>query len=249
MKNKVIALSLLITAMSIVPAFAATNNNCISNDLNNSNSNCYILKKGVGNSIIHKGFIIYSNCVNNGQTNKPENKPNNNCGNINRPNKPNKPSVPSVPSAPVKPEKPNKPEVPNKPSVPSNGSVSNYERQVVELVNAERSKNGLAPLTLDNSVSKVARVKSQDMATNNYFSHTSPTYGGAGQMLTQFGVKWSAYGENIASGQKTPQQVVDAWMNSSGHRANILSSNFTKIGVGYATNSKGTPYWTQMFTR
>ncbi len=134
----------------------------------------------------------------------------------------------------------------------SNTTVSssnlNYEQKVVELVNIERQKNGLSALTLDSKISNVARTKSKDMAANNYFAHQSPTYGSAGSMLKQFGVNWSAWGENIASGQRTPEAVVSAWMNSEGHRANILSSNFSKIGVGYATNSNGTPYWTQMFT-
>ncbi|MBP1926647.1 putative YkwD family protein [Sedimentibacter acidaminivorans] len=135
----------------------------------------------------------------------------------------------------------------------SNTTVSssnlNYEQKVVELVNIERQKAGLSALTLDTSISNVARTKSQDMADNNYFAHQSPTYGSAGDMLKQFGIKWSAWGENIASGQRSPESVVTAWMNSEGHRANILSSNFSKIGVGYAVNSKGTPYWTQMFTK
>jgi len=134
----------------------------------------------------------------------------------------------------------------------SNTTVSSsnltYEQKVVELVNIERQKVGLSALTLDSAISNVARTKSKDMATNNYFAHQSPTYGSAGDMLTRFGIKWSAWGENIASGQRTPEAVVTAWMNSAGHRANILSSNFSKIGVGYATNSNGTPYWTQMFT-
>jgi len=128
-------------------------------------------------------------------------------------------------------------------------SNSNYEQKVVELVNIERQKNGLSTLALDSSVSNVARTKSKDMAANNYFAHQSPTYGSAGDMLKQSGINWSAWGENIASGQRTPEAVVTAWMNSEGHRANILSSNFTKIGVGYTTNSNGTPYWTQMFIR
>jgi len=67
-------------------------------------------------------------------------------------------------------------------------------------------------------------------------------------MLRQFGISWRAWGENIAAGQRTPEIVVDAWMNSPGHRANILSPNFSKIGVGYVTNSSGRPYWTQIFT-
>lgn len=125
-------------------------------------------------------------------------------------------------------------------------SVSNYEQRVAELVNVERQKNGLAPLTLDSAISNVARMKSKDMSDNNYFAHQSPTYGSAGDMLTQFGIRWSAWGENIASGQRTPEEVVNAWMNSEGHRANILSPNFSKIGVGYVND--GRPYWTQMFT-
>ncbi len=131
-------------------------------------------------------------------------------------------------------------------SSPSNMS---YEQQVVQLVNVERQKAGLSSLTLDSSISNVARKKSQDMASNNYFAHQSPTYGSAGDMLKQFGVNYSAWGENIASGQRSPEAVVSAWMHSEGHKANILSSNFTKIGVGYAVNSNGTPYWTQMFTK
>ncbi len=127
-------------------------------------------------------------------------------------------------------------------------SNASYEERVAQLVNIEREKNGLQPLTLDSSISNVARAKSQDMADNNYFAHQSPTYGGAGDMMRNFGINWSAWGENIASGQDTPEEVVNAWMNSEGHRANILSSNFGKIGVGYVTSANGTPYWTQMFT-
>lgn len=126
---------------------------------------------------------------------------------------------------------------------------SNYEQRVAELVNVEREKNGLQSLAFNSSISNVARTKSKDMADNNYFAHQSPTYGSAADMLTQNGIKWTAWGENIASGQDTPEEVVNAWMNSEGHRANILSPDFTKIGVGYVTSSSGTPYWTQMFTR
>jgi uncharacterized protein YkwD len=108
-------------------------------------------------------------------------------------------------------------------AAPSNtevsSSVSSYEQKVVELVNVERQKAGLSSLSLDTAISNVARMKSKDMANNNYFAHQSPTYGSAGDMLTKYGIKWSAWGENIASGQRTPQEVVTAWMNSPGHKA------------------------------
>jgi uncharacterized YkwD family protein len=136
-------------------------------------------------------------------------------------------------------------------TTPSNTAVSSsnltYEQKVVELVNVERQKAGLQALKMDSAITNVAELKSKDMATKNYFAHQSPTYGSAGDMLTQFGIRWSAWGENIASGQRTPEAVVTAWMNSAGHRANILSPNFSRIGVGYVTNSNGTAYWTQIF--
>ncbi|SCG82521.1 SCP-like extracellular protein [Proteiniborus sp. DW1] len=129
------------------------------------------------------------------------------------------------------------------------GSVSAIEQEVVRLVNVERQKNGLNALELDAELSKVAREKSKDMATKGYFSHTSPTYGSPFDMMKKFGIKYSSAGENIAMGQPTAEAVVKAWMNSEGHRANILNKNFTKIGVGYYKASNGSPYWTQMFIR
>lgn len=124
-------------------------------------------------------------------------------------------------------------------------SVTAYENEVVRLVNVERSKQGLKSLDSDWQLSRVARYKSQDMRDNGYFSHTSPTYGSPFEMMKSFGISYRTAGENIAKGQKTPAAVVNAWMNSSGHRANILNSSFTKIGVGYVANGS---YWTQMFT-
>ena len=126
----------------------------------------------------------------------------------------------------------------------TDSSVTGFEREVVRLVNIEREKRGLSELTHDWELSRVARIKSQDMKDNRYFSHTSPTYGSPFQMMKSFGIKYRSAGENIARGQATPQAVVNAWMNSSGHRANILNSSFTHIGVGYVADGK---YWTQMF--
>lgn len=119
---------------------------------------------------------------------------------------------------------------------------SDFAAQVVKLVNAERAKAGLSALASDALLDKVALAKAKDMSNNNYFDHQSPTYGSPFDMMKQFGVTYSYAGENIAKGQKTPQEVVTAWMNSEGHRANILSKNFTQIGVGYYNG-----YWAQEF--
>ncbi len=124
------------------------------------------------------------------------------------------------------------------------GKVSSYEQEVIRLVNIERAKYSLAPLAEDWELSRVARYKSLDMKNNSYFSHTSPTYGSPFDMIKSFGLSYKTAGENIARGQTTPQAVVNAWMNSSGHRANILNSSYTKIGVGYVAEGN---YWTQMF--
>lgn len=134
-------------------------------------------------------------------------------------------------------------------TVPNIDDIKVIEREVIRLCNVERSKNGLKPLAENWELSRVARHKSMDMATRGYFSHTSPTYGSPFTMMQSFGIKYTAAGENIAYGQRTAQEVVRGWMNSPGHRANILNSNFTEIGVGYTKNSSGTPYWTQMFIR
>lgn len=125
-------------------------------------------------------------------------------------------------------------------------TVTNYENEVIRLVNEIRVNNGLNKLKADWELSRVARFKSQDMKDNNYFSHTSPVYGSPFEMIKNFGISYRSAAENIAKGQRTPKAVVDAWMNSSGHRANILNSSYAKIGVGYVADGN---YWTQMFIR
>lgn len=126
-----------------------------------------------------------------------------------------------------------------KPSAPS---ASSFEEQVVVLVNQERKKAGLAPLTHRADIKNVAEKKAMDMINSNYFSHTSPNYGSPFDMLKSFGVSYRTAGENIAKGQKSPQEVMNAWMNSSGHRANILNGSYTSIGVGYYNGA-----WVQLF--
>ncbi|MFG6117110.1 CAP domain-containing protein [Halobacillus sp. MO56] len=130
------------------------------------------------------------------------------------------------------------------PAAEQNSQLNQFEQQVVELTNQERQKQGLAPLKADAELSKVARDKSQDMASNGYFSHNSPTYGSPFDMMKSYGIDYRTAGENIAKGQRSPQEVVNAWMNSEGHRKNIMNPNFTHIGVGYVENGN---VWTQMF--
>ena len=126
-------------------------------------------------------------------------------------------------------------------------TVNSMEKQVASLTNSERKAKGLSALTLDNQLSKLARLKAEEMAKKGYFSHTSPTYGSAFDMMNKYGVSYRTAGENIAKGQKTAESVMNGWMNSSGHRANILSSAYTNIGVGYAKDSRGNTYWVQIF--
>ena len=123
-------------------------------------------------------------------------------------------------------------------------AITSFESEVVRLVNEIRVQNSLKPLTANWELSRVARYKSQDMRDRGYFSHTSPTYGTPFQMIKAFGLSFRTAGENIAKGYATSQAVVNGWMNSSGHRANILNASYTQIGVGYVAQGH---YWTQMF--
>lgn len=122
---------------------------------------------------------------------------------------------------------------------------SSYAAQVVSLVNAERAKQGLSALTVSTKVQQAAQTRAGELKTS--FSHTRPSGASCFTALTEAGVSYTRAGENIAYGQSSPAAVVQAWMNSSGHRANILSRDFTTIGVGY-TVVNGTAYWSQFFT-
>ncbi|SNT47236.1 uncharacterized protein, YkwD family [Bacillus sp. OK838] len=121
------------------------------------------------------------------------------------------------------------------------------EQQVLRLVNEERSKSGLPSLEMDTAVSNIANMKSEDMRDNNYFNHTSPNYGSPFDMMKSFGIGYKYAGENIAAGQPSADAVMKSWMNSPGHKANILNKNYTHIGIGHATGGKYTHYWTQQF--
>ena len=120
-----------------------------------------------------------------------------------------------------------------------------FAEEVLDLCNAERAKLGLRALVLDDNLCIGAQMKSEDMASKGYFSHTSPIYGSPFDMMKSRGITYRRAGENIAKGYKTPEEVVTGWMNSEGHRANILNSDFGKLGVGYVSEGN---YWTQWFT-
>lgn len=121
-----------------------------------------------------------------------------------------------------------------------------YAEQVVKLVNEERAKAGLSALELDNRIASAALIRAQEIKTS--FSHTRPDGRKFSTVLTDNGIRFMGAGENIAWGQTSPEQVMNAWMNSDGHRANILDANFTKIGVGHYQDAAGRHYWAQLFT-
>lgn len=134
-----------------------------------------------------------------------------------------------------------KPET-NQPETPPMQEETGYAQQVLNLVNQERSARGLGALTLDNSLSNVAYLHSKDMSDNNFFSHNNLKGETPFDRIKKASISYKTAGENIAMGYKSPEAVVDGWMNSDGHRANILNASFTKMGLGYYNN-----YWTQLF--
>ncbi|SMF87116.1 uncharacterized protein, YkwD family [Paenibacillus uliginis N3/975] len=154
-----------------------------------------------------------------------------------------KPSTPPVEKPSTSTPSTSKPAEPAQPSKPANTTdKSTFASQVVDLVNKERAKAGLKPLTVHDKLTGMAVDKAKDMNNNKYFDHTSPTYGSPFDMMKQYGISYGYAGENIAMGQRTPEEVMKSWMNSEGHRQNIMSPNFTMIGVGYYNG-----YWVQEF--
>lgn len=125
-------------------------------------------------------------------------------------------------------------------------NMNSDEKEVFDLINKQRTNNGLATLKNDSEVQRVARIKAQDMVDNNYFSHTSPTYGSPFDMLKSFKISYKTAGENIA-GNSSNSSAVTAWMNSSGHKANILNSNFNYTGIGVVSSPKYGKMYVQLF--
>jgi len=166
------------------------------------------------------------------------------------------PTTKAAPATQAQPKKERKPEEPAEPNAkaastatPTASNLGAYEQQVVNLVNKERAAVGLPALKVNTKLAGVAEKKAEDLRDNNYFAHQSPTYGSPFDMMKQFGISYTSAGENIAKGQQTPEAVMNGWMNSQGHKDNILNSSFTEIGVGYVTDSNGNTYWVQHFIR
>ena len=134
----------------------------------------------------------------------------------------------------------------NSTQTPTSNSMSADEREVFNLINTQRINNGLIALQIDEETQRIARIKAQDMVDNNYFSHTSPTYGSPFDMLKSFKISYKSAGENIA-GNSNNSGAVNAWMNSEGHRANILNNGFNYTGIGVVSSPKYGKIYVQMF--
>jgi len=151
--------------------------------------------------------------------------------------------LPETPDAPITPDVPTTPDVPD--SSEDEADVHPYVLKVVELVNKERKSAGLNPVTLNTDATTAAQVRAEESSVS--FSHTRPDGTSFATALKDAGVSYRSCGENIAWGQKTPEQVMEGWMNSAGHRANILNASYTEIGVGFYQNASGVNYWSQLF--
>jgi uncharacterized YkwD family protein len=150
------------------------------------------------------------------------------------------------PAQPLKYEEPSKGQDPS-PATNNQAGLTAEEQKMVQLVNQERQKQGLAPLKVNQELVKVARAKAQDMINNGYFSHHSPTYGSPAEMLNKFGVKYRYMGENLA-GNSSVERAHQALMNSDGHRANILNGNFGQVGIGIVDGGPYGKMFVQLFT-
>lgn len=135
------------------------------------------------------------------------------------------------------------------PEQKATASTTDFERQLVRLINEERTRHRLAPLSYSSLLARTAENHSRDMARNGFFSHNNPAGQGTEERINRAGYRWRAYGENIGCGQDAPEKIMAAWMKSSSHRENILSGAYTEIGVGFVTGGECRYYWTGLFGR
>ena len=238
--NKKIKSLVMAGLVSIMAGSAVVSSNALCKDNVTTTS-----KKGAIYIFVNgKKHVINLGGINKPSQDNNQNNNNSNIGNNDKPNsnKPNNNKPNNNQNNNINTDKDN-----NTSNDNVTGEFAAFQKEVVRLVNVERQKQGLGKLSLNAKLSNVATLKSQDMINKNYFYHTSPTYGSPFDMMKQFNISYKTAGENIAKGQKTPAEVVKAWMNSQGHRENILNKNYTEIGIGVAKDANGTLYWTQMF--
>lgn len=238
--NKKIKSLVMAGLVSIMAGSAVVSSNALCKDNVTTTS-----KKGAIYIFVNgKKHVINLGGINKPSQDNNQNNNNSNIGNNDKPNnnKPNNNKPNNNQNNNINTDKDN-----NTSNDNVTGEFAAFQKEVVRLVNVERQKQGLGKLSLNAKLSNVATLKSQDMINKNYFDHTSPTYGSPFDMMKQFNISYKTAGENIAKGQKTPAEVVKAWMNSQGHRENILNKNYTEIGIGVAKDANGTLYWTQMF--
>lgn len=168
-----------------------------------------------------------------------------------KPSMPQRPEFPQGPCGPEVPQSPERPDAPeNNDSPETDGGVQEPEAetpaaQVLALVNAQRARVGLGSLSLDPEASKAAGVRAREIQIS--FSHTRPDGRDFSTALSEAGASFRASGENIAYGQRSAEQVMDVWMNSAGHRANILNPGYSRIGIGHVKDSRGVDHWVQLF--
>ncbi len=234
--------------------FSGTGNNACGNNQTFGNGNC----QGDWNTVLD-WWCGNSGCDNwGGGQNKPctPDKPDipDKPDTPDKPDIPDKPGTPDKPDIPDKPGTPDKPDVPNKPGKPdlpeqpgNDSSQDAFAAQVVDLVNVERSKAGLSTLKLHTGAEAAAMVRAREIERS--FSHTRPNGSSFYTALQEAGITYQSAGENIAYGQTSAQEVMNVWMNSSGHRANILSGNYTSIAVAHYRSAAGVDYWVQLFLR
>lgn len=222
-------------------------------NLENFNFNCFVPSNQTIDKLIENqqpGAIAPTAPVKKPVADKPatpEKKPV-----VETPVTPVKKPVVETPITPVKEPVAEKPVTPvQKPVAQQTPTNNNQEvkvpatvQEVVDLTNKERAKEGLKALQIDVKLTQSAQAKSQDMKNKNYFDHTSPTFGSPFDQMKSLGITYKSAGENIAMGQRSAAEVVDAWMKSPGHRANIMNPSFTHIGVGLSDSGF---YWTQQF--
>lgn len=244
MKKRNLLSTTLLAAVLAVGSIAPAAHAAETNIVKRNSGNCYRVYAGKGIDCLRQVCEQLDIILGNGGNYCPNgNKPDTNTPASPTPTPTAKPTATPTPPAAETPEAP---ETDTPSTETPNTGMGSYAEQVTALVNAERAKAGLPALKLRSDITAAANVRAREIKQS--FSHTRPNGSSFSTALKEQGVSYRYSGENIAWGQKSPEQVMNAWMNSEGHRANILNSNFNHIGIGYYQDEKGVKHWVQLFT-